>query len=57
MTAADTSSPETSARAHFPAVDLHINSLSPTQCVEELVGFERADEQSFMKAFLAQPTP
>jgi hypothetical protein len=57
LTAADTPRPETSARAHFPAVDLHINSLSPTQCAEELVKFKRSDEPSFMKAFLAQPTP
>src|SRR3954451_15878038 len=49
LTSAQTPSPEASARSHFPAVDLHIQSLSPTQCAEELVEFERLDEQSFMK--------
>jgi hypothetical protein len=57
LTSADTPSPETNARSRFPAVDRRIESLSPVQCTEELVEFERLDEQSFMKAFFAQPTP
>ena len=56
LTSADTPSPETNARSRFPAVDRRIESLSPVQCTEELVEFERSDEQTFMKGFLAQPT-
>jgi hypothetical protein len=56
LTSAETPSPETSARTQFPAVDLHIKSLSPIHCAEELVEFERLDEQSFIKEFLARPT-
>jgi hypothetical protein len=57
LTSAETPSPETGARSHFPAVDRRIKALSPAQCTQQLVEFERLDEQSFMKAFLAQPEP
>jgi len=56
MTSAQTPSPETSARSRFPAVDLRIEALSPVQCTEALVQFERSDRQTFVKQFLAQAT-
>jgi hypothetical protein len=49
--------PETSAQARFPDVDRGITPLSPTQCTKVLIEFERSDKQSFIKAFLAQPSP
>jgi hypothetical protein len=57
MTSAETPSPEISARSRFPAVDLRIEPLSPAQCTEALVEFERSDERSFVDWFLAQPAP
>jgi hypothetical protein len=57
MTAAESPSPETSARTRFPTVDLRIAPLSPAQCTTELVQFETSDEHSFVDRFLAQPTP
>ena len=55
MTSAQMPSPETSAQARIPDVDHRIASLSPAQCTEALIEFERSDERSFMKAFFAQP--
>ena len=57
MTSAQTPSPQTSAQAHFPDVDIRIEALSPAQCTEALIAAERLDEQSFIKQFLAQPLP
>jgi hypothetical protein len=55
LTSAETPSPEASVRTQFSVVDRRIAPLSSAQCTETLIDFERSDEQSFIKRFLAQP--